>query len=94
MQCGAVTSLTTNNIVTIIVNIINNNINGLTVLTTGSIAIVIINQTIINIANIAALKNPLRLALRRMGINPSEEAILAGTNSTGELCDSLRNQTP
>ena len=53
----AVTSLT------ITVNIINNNINGLTVFTTGSIAIIIINQTIINITNIAALKNPSTFAL-------------------------------
>ena len=59
----AVTSLTTNNIVTITVNIINNNINGLTVFTTGSIAIIIIDQTIINIANIVALKNPSTFAL-------------------------------
>lgn len=48
---------------TITVNIINNNIKGLAVFTTGSIAIIIINQTIINIANIAAFKNPSTFAL-------------------------------
>jgi len=57
----AVISLTTGNIVSFTVDIINNNnINGLTVFNPGSIAIIIIYQTITNIGttNITGLKNP------------------------------------
>ena len=96
MICNtAVTSLTTNNIVTITINIINNNINGLTVFPTGSIAIIIINQTIINITNIAALKNPSTFALSPAA-NGYKSIRRDGTcrDKHGELCDSLKNQIP